>query len=340
MKIVVTGSQGFIGGYIVSELLNLGHEVVGVDNYSKYGFVERAHDKQPNFTLVNEDLAITNTALTEVLRDADHLIAGAAKIGGISYFHTYAYDLLAANERIIANTCDAAIKSIGKNLKKVTYLSSSMVFENTKTWPSKEGDQLKSSPPTSSYGFQKLAVEYYARAAYDQYNLPYTILRIFNAVGIGESRAANSKAIFSGDIELAMSHVLPDLIQKIIKGQDPVRLLGDGKQIRHFTYGGDLAKGIALSLENSKAFNEDFNISTRDATTILQLAEMIWKRIKGSSENFRYVCEEGFKYDVQKRIPDVTKAYELLGFRAETKIEIVLDEVIPWVRDAIHKGII
>jgi nucleoside-diphosphate-sugar epimerase len=215
-----------------------------------------------------------------------------------------------------------------------------MVFENTSFWPSKEGDQLKCPPPTSSYGFQKLAVEYFARAAWDQYKVPYTILRIFNAVGIGESRAFNAKEILSGDIKLAMSHVVPDLIQKILKGQDPLRILGDGYQVRHLTYGGDLAKGIALSLENPNALNNDFNISTKDSLTILELAEMIWKRIKGNEIEFRYICEKPFEYDVQKRIPDINKAYQELGFKSETKIDKVLDEVIPWVASAIDQGII
>ena len=101
-------------------------------------------------------------------------------IGGISYFHTYAYDLLATNERIIAASCDAAIAAHRDGrLRKVTYLSSSMVFESADEWPSYEGQQREIPPPLSSYGFQKLAVEYFARAAWDQYRLPYTLVRPF-----------------------------------------------------------------------------------------------------------------------------------------------------------------
>jgi nucleoside-diphosphate-sugar epimerase len=193
MKVVLTGSQGFIGGFIVEELLSQGHTVIGIDNFSKYGHLDKQHDRNPNFKLIVEDLSISNKLLKQALIGADHLIAGAAKIGGISYFHTFAYDLLSTNERITANTCDAAIDaySLGQ-LKKVTYISSSMVYENTTQWPSKEGDQHLISPPSSAYGFQKLAVEYFAHAAWDQYKLPYTIVRPFNAVGIGEARAKNA----------------------------------------------------------------------------------------------------------------------------------------------------
>ena len=84
-------------------------------------------------------------------------------IGGISYFHTYAYDLLATNERIIATSCDAAIEAHhAGRLQKVTYLSSSMVFESATSWPSAEEQVHEIPPPISSYGFQKLAVEYFA----------------------------------------------------------------------------------------------------------------------------------------------------------------------------------
>ncbi len=195
--------------------------------------------------------------------DVDHLIAGAAMIGGISYFHEYAYDLLATNERIMAATCDAAIKAHRQgSLQKVTYLSSSMVFESADSWPSYEGQQLEIPPPLSSYGFQKLAVEYYAKAAHEQYELPYTIVRPFNCVGVGEGRALGEASVLSGNVELAMSHVVPDLVQKILKGQDPLHILGEGNQIRHYTYGGDLAKGIVTAMEHPDALNEDFNIST------------------------------------------------------------------------------
>ena len=171
-QVLVSGSAGFIGGYVVEELLKRGYAVVGVDNFSKYGKVTKSYDDDPNYRLIEGDARDTEI-MTSLLQDCDHFIAGAAMIGGISYFHTYAYDLLATNERIIASSCDAAIKA-HKNgrLKKVTYLSSSMVFESATEWPSYEGQQRECPPPLSSYGFQKLAVEYFAAAAWDQYKLP------------------------------------------------------------------------------------------------------------------------------------------------------------------------
>jgi nucleoside-diphosphate-sugar epimerase len=337
-KVLVSGSAGFIGGYVVEELLDRGYSVVGIDNYSKYGPVEKSYDDHPRYDFVEDD-ARNVDVMTKLLSDCDHFIAGAALIGGISYFHAYAYDLLASNERIMASQCDAAIEAHkhGK-LQKMTYLSSSMVFESTEHWPSKEGDERKIPPPLSSYGFQKLAVEYFAKAAWDQYSLPYTIVRPFNCVGIGEGRALGDVEVDSGNVKLAMSHVVPDLVQKIVKGQDPLHILGEGNQIRHYTYGGDLAKGIVECMEQEAARNDDFNISTPQSTSVRELAEVIWRKIKGPDVPLRLVHDPAYEYDVQKRVPDVTKARDVLGFECTTSLDEMLDEVIPWVTQAVADG--
>jgi nucleoside-diphosphate-sugar epimerase len=334
-RIAVSGSAGFIGGYVVQELLERGHEVVGIDNYSKYGRVTRSYDEHPRYEFVEGD-ARDIDLMSKILSGCDHFVAGAAMIGGISYFHTYAFDLLATNERIIAASCDAAINAFRHDrLRKVTYLSSSMVFESADSWPSCEGQEREIPPPLSSYGFQKLAVEYFARAAWDQYELPYTIVRPFNCVGIGEARALGEVEVLSGNVKLAMSHVVPDLVQKILKGQDPLRILGDGTQIRHYTYGADLAKGIAIAIEHPDAVNNDFNLSTSKSTTVLELAELIWRKIHGDDVPFRFASEPAFEHDVQRRVPATAKAREVLGFEATTSLSDMLDEVIPWIEVAI-----
>jgi len=339
-QVLVSGSAGFIGGYVVEELLKRGYAVVGLDDFSKYGKVTKSYDDHPRYRLVEGD-ARDVSLMTELLAGCDHFIAGVAMIGGISYFHTYAYDLLAANERIIAASCDAAIAAHrGGRLRKVTYLSSSMVFESAAEWPSYEGQQKEIAPPLSSYGFQKLAVEYFARAAWDQYRLPYTLLRPFNCVGTGESRALGDEQILSGNVRLAMSHVVPDLVQKVLKGQDPLHILGSGDQVRHYTYGGDLAAGVVTAMEHPDARNEDFNLSTAEGVTVRQLAGVIWRKIKGTGVPLRLVHDDPFEYDVQRRVPGTGKAKRVLGFEATTTLDEMLDEVIPWIDAAIKAGTI
>jgi len=218
-------------------------------------------------------------------------------------------------------------------------MSSSMVFENATKFPTPEGHQLKCPPPFSTYGFQKLATEYFVKGAFEQYKLPYTLVRPFNCIGIGEKRAVSDKQIKSGNVSLALSHVVPDLAQKIIKGQNPLHILGSGKQIRHYTYGGDLALGIRLCIEKKNALNNDFNLSTKDSTTVLDLAKLIWKKINGNKP-FKYICDKPFAHDVQKRVPDVSKAKRLLGFEAKTSLSAALDEIIPWIEEQVRvKGI-
>jgi nucleoside-diphosphate-sugar epimerase len=336
-RVLVSGSAGFIGGYVVEELLRRGYDVLGIDNYSKYGPVTKSYDDHPRYHFTEGD-ARDVELMTKLLHDCDHFIAGAALIGGISYFHAYAYDLLATNERIMASQCDAAIAAHRDGrLKKVTYLSSSMVFESTETWPSVEGDERRVPPPLSSYGFQKLAVEYFAKAAWDQYQLPYTIVRPFNCVGIGEGRALGEVEVLSGNVKLAMSHVVPDLVQKIVKGQDPLHILGTGDQIRHYTYGGDLARGIVECMAQDAAVNNDFNISTPAGHTVAELAQVIWRKIKGDAP-LTLVHDEAYEYDVQRRVPSVEKAKAVLGFECTTSLETMLDEVIPWVTQAVQDG--
>jgi len=336
--VLVSGAAGFIGGYVVEELLRRGYSVIGVDDHSKYGPVAKSYDDHPDYRLVVGD-ARDSGLLTDLLAECDHFIAGAALIGGISYFHAYAYDLLAANERIMAASCDAAVAAHrAGRLQKVTYLSSSMVFESAEEWPSVEGSERRIPPPRSSYGFQKLAVEYFARAAWDQYGLPYTILRPFNCVGIGEARALGDVEVRSGNVRLAMSHVVPDLVQKVLKGQDPLHILGDGDQVRHYTYGGDLARGIVTAMEHPDARNEDFNLSTAESTTVRELAALVWRKVRGDGVPLRLVSDPAYEHDVQRRIPSTEKAERVLGFRATTTLDEMLDEVVPWIEKALAEG--
>jgi UDP-glucose 4-epimerase len=338
MKILVSGAAGFICGYLVERLLQENYDVIGLDNYTKYGPLKKSYDDHPRYRFVRGDAKDT-ALIRELLKDCDHFVAAAAMIGGISYFHEFPYDLLAENERITAAAFDAAIYAHSHyRLQKITVMSSSMVFESATDFPTPEGAERRGPPPRSTYGFQKLATEYFAQGAWEQYHLPYTIVRPFNCVGIGETRALGDHDIASGNVKLAMSHVVPDLVQKVLKGQDPLHILGAGTQVRHYTYGGDLAEGIRLCVEQPAASNQDFNLSTPVRTTVLELAELIWRKIHGNRRPFRYVTDAAYEYDVQERSPSTQKAMQLLGFRATTPLSEILDEVIPWIAGQIKVG--
>jgi nucleoside-diphosphate-sugar epimerase len=321
-------------------LLEEGHIVWGVDNFWKYGKTKKTYDDHPNFHFIEHDAKDTDK-LKEILisNKINVFVCGAAIIGGISMFHELSYFLMRENELLTASAFDACLfaKDSSSHFEKIVVISSSMVFESTSKWPSKESEVRQIPPPLSTYGFQKLATEYWAQGAWEQYKLPYTIIRPFNAIGIGEKRAKLETDCYSGNIKLAMSHVVPDLVQKIIKGQYPLRILGSGDQIRHYTYAGDLGNAIYECIVNPNALNNDFNVSTETGHTVLELAKIIWNKIRPETE-FKYECDEPFVYDVQRRIPDVTKAKEFLGVECNTALEIALDEIIPWIKTQIKIG--
>lgn len=322
----------------MEHLLERGYEVIGIDNYSKYGRISRSYDNHSRYRFIEGDARDVDL-VRDALEGCRWFVAGAALIGGVSYTNAYPYDILATNERITASACDAAISARSEGaLEKVVYMSSSMVYESATSWPSREGEELEIPPARPAYGFQKLAVEYFARAAFDQYGLPYTIIRPFNVVGVGEHKAIGPPSLMPGNIKLATSHVVPDLVKKVLQGEDPLPILGDGTQTRHYTYGADLAEGIVVAMESPEARNEDFNIATETSTTVLELAEVIWRKIKGPDEPLRYVSQEPYEFDVQKRVPSVKKAESLLGFKATTGLDAMLDRVIPWVATAVDEG--
>ena len=342
-RILWTGSHGFVAGYAIAKLLEEGHEVWGVDNFSKYGQLIKEFDGHPNFHFQEADAK--NTELLKKILTEEKIqifVAGAAIIGGITMFHSLAYDLFAENEKITCAAFDACLhaqQAQNRHFEKVVAISSSMVFESVVgEYPTPEDAIDRHPPPFSTYGFQKLAVEYFAKGAHIQYGLPYTIIRPFNAIGIGEKRALVESEIYSGNIKLAMSHVLPDLIQKIAKGQYPLRVLGSGNQIRHYTYGGDLAEGIYQCIFNPNALNESFNISTAKGHTVAELAEQVWSAMGKNGSEFKLESDPPFEWDVQKRIPDVTKAQKLLGVKCETSLSDALLEIVPWVVAHVESG--
>ena len=120
--------------------------------------------------------------------------------------------------------------------------------------------------------------------------------------------------------------------------QDPLHVLGTGEQVRCYTHGGDLARGIATAMEHPGALNEDFNLSAARATTVRELAEGIWLKVRGPAVPLRVVHDEPFPHDTERQIAATEKAKQVLGFDATTSLDDMLDEMITWVESAIANG--
>lgn len=311
-RIVVTGGCGFIGSEVVKYLLKKGYKVRVVDNLSK-----RESSIKSGYEFINGDLTRKEVAI-KVFKGMDICINLAAKIGGIGYFHKYPAAILSENNKIYSATFEAAAAN---KLERMICISSSMVFESTREFPSKEKDLKKIPPPISSYGFSKLIGEKYCQAFWDEYKLKYSICRPFNAYGINEHPGE----------EVGYAHVIPDLIKKIFSNQYPLELLGDGQQIRCFTHVSDLADGIIAVMENEKAVNEDFNIANPTPIKMIDLAKLLWN-LTNQEKVFKVNFVQGFTYDIKKRIPDTSKMKNLLNWEPKIKFEDGLREVIQWLK--------
>jgi nucleoside-diphosphate-sugar epimerase len=311
-KILVTGGAGFIGSYVVAELLRMGHNVRVADDLSK-GQVKNIDLNEVEF--IQSDL--TNvTQAHRAMEGMGYCFHFAAKIGGIGYFHKHPVESLRDNTLMMINLSEAARSQ--QEFKRFIYISSSMVFERAMSFPSKEEDVFSNPPPITHYGFAKLAGEYFCTAYHNQYGLKYAIFRPFNAYGPGEMPEG----------EVGLAHVIPDLIKKMfIDRQYPVEILGDGEQVRAYTYVTDLAEAIANFGLDGRSDSESFNIANPKTYTVKEVAQKIWE-IGGEKRELKFKHLPTFEDDVLKRIPDITKITKVFNWNPKVNLEEGLSRTI------------
>jgi nucleoside-diphosphate-sugar epimerase len=179
--------------------------------------------------------------------------------------------------------------------------------------------------PKSAYGFSKLTGEVYCRAAHDEHGLPYTICRPFNAYGPGEMP----------EDEPGIAHMVPDVIRKVLSGQKPLQIFGDGTQTRTLTHIDDIADGIVTAMASAKGLNEDFNISASDEMTVAEIARVIWEECGNDPAEFELEHLPSFEVDVVRRWPDVSKAAGILGWKAQTDVRDGIRQTVQWLRERV-----
>lgn len=302
MRILVTGSEGSLMQAVIPKLIEGEHSVIGIDNLYRYN--ERfpgAEKLDYEFHKQNlEDSVVTETMIKEI--NPDMIIQAAAKIYGIGGFNRFGADILGKDIAIHNNVLNAAINT---NVSKVVYISSSMVYENCpqhSDLPVTEDLPDLYPAPTTEYGLSKFVGERLSKAFEKQYGLKYTIWRPFNIITPTENASE----------DIGISHVFADYMKHII--YDKAKLLpiiGDGEQIRCFTWIDDVAYAISEYSTRLVSDNCVFNIGNPEPVTMKELARTIAR--EGVYQGILKDCDLSFKTvkeypnDVKVRIPCIKK---------------------------------
>lgn len=320
MRILVTGGAGFIGSNLVDVLMEQGHEVTVLDNLSvgKIANIEH-HLESEHFHFVN-DTILNVTTLERLVRQAD-LIYHLAAVVGPKYVVEDPLGTIVTNVRGTENVLELAFKY----WVKTVIASSSEIYGKSTAVPLGEDDDRILGPTTVgrwSYSDAKAIDEYFA-LAYAKKGLPVAIVRYFNAYGPRlDPRGYGS--------------VIARFFTQALRGE-PLTIYDDGQQTRCFTYVADTIRGTILAATVKEAVGQVFNIGSNRETTILELAALI-RRLTGSASEIVHVpYETAYGPDFEetrRRVPDVTRAREVLGFEAQIALEEGLRRTLGWFRGA------
>jgi UDP-glucose 4-epimerase len=297
---------------VIPRLLADGHEVRGVDNYMRYG-----RQAQPEGVEFIEGDLTDSDVVARAVDGVDGVIQAAAQIYGVAGFHRYPADILQKDTMLHGLVLRAALEH---GVSRVVYISSSMVYERRPD-VAREEDVPDMLVPYTDYGLSKLMGERLSLAFQHQYGLPFTIWRPFNIISLHETAEGHDPGV---------SHVFADFIQRIIREhQNPMLVLGTGEQVRCFTWIGDVAGAIARWSFAPETENNDFNLGNPEPVTMLELGRKLFalyhEMVGRSPESpLQFTHAPSFSDDVLVRIPDVSKAAKLLGWRPSVKLDEML----------------
>jgi len=313
MKILVTGSEGSLAQIVIPYLQRDGHELVGIDNFGRYGHI----DRKRSYEFITGDLGDTSVVKGIYSRyRIDAVFHFAALIYGVVGFHKRPADIIADNNLMTINLLKYGYETI----KRFIYLSSSMVYERSETWPHKEEDTDNITVMSTSYGLSKYIGERVTQSYHQQYGIEHVIWRPFNII-----------TPFEAPEEEGFSHVFVDMIEKIlVKKQNPLNVFGDGEQIRCFTNIYDVADALTRYSLVDKSRNQVFNIGNPEPVTIRELAAkivVIGKKYGLLPDDYLLTFNPQPIYadDVKKRIPDTSKMKEVFGWEAKIKVDESLE---------------
>jgi nucleoside-diphosphate-sugar epimerase len=318
VRALITGGAGFIGSHLADALLDDGHEVDIIDNLSTGSIRNVEHLKSnPRFKYVIDTL--TNEPLLAELIDRNDVIFHFAAAVGVKLIVEQPVHTIETN----VHGTEVVLKHANKKRKKVVIASTSEVYGKSADVPFREDADLVMGATAKhrwAYACSKAIDEFLALAYYKERNLPVIIVRFFNTVGPRQT----------GQYGM----VLPSFVRQALSGE-PITVFGDGTQSRSFTYIGDVVECLMTLVNEPKAVGQVFNIGNKHEITILKLAEMV-KSLTGSSSRIEFVpydkaYEAGFE-DMPRRVPDLTKISQLVGYEPKVQLNEIITKVIEYFR--------
>lgn len=324
MKVLVTGGAGFIGSHLTEELLKRGHEVTILDNISTGRLENVAYlQTHPNFHIVIGD--ILNEFLVDKLVERAEWVFHLAAAVGVELVVKDPLRSLMTNIK----GSEIVLENVYRYHRKVLITSTSEIYGKNTNGPLKEeDDRILGSPLKTrwSYSTSKAVDEILAYVYWKEKKVPTIIVRLFNTVGPRQTGYYGM--------------VIPRFVEQALQGED-VTVYGTGNQSRCFLYVKDAVDAMIHLMEQPEAVGEVFNLGSQEEITIRELAEKVI-RLTASSSRITYVpydeaYEEGFE-DMQRRVPDTTKANQLIGFKPTIRLEEILQMVIAEFRGKLLSG--
>jgi UDP-glucose 4-epimerase len=317
MRALITGGAGFIGSHL-SEALGAGHDVHVLDNLSTGSIDNIAHLKGRNGFTYDIDSVDNEPLLAELIDRADVVFHFAAAVG-VKLIVEQPVHTIETN----VHGTEVVLKHANKKKKLVVVASTSEVYGKSVDVPFREDSDLVMGPTPKhrwAYACSKAIDEFLALAYWKERKLPVIIVRFFNTVGPRQT----------GQYGM----VIPNFVRQALAGE-PITVFGDGTQSRSFTHVADVVRALMALVTEPKAIGEVINIGNTEEVSIYALAERV-KAMAGSKSAIRLIpydqaYESGFE-DMPRRLPDLTKIREMIGYEPRHSLEVILTDVIEFIR--------
>ncbi len=316
MKVLITGGAGFIGSHLCETMLSQGHQVIAIDDLSTGSHTNIAHlESNRDFQMV-VDTVLDTQLINQLIRECDQVLHLASAVGVqlIIDQPTKTIQTIVEGTRVVL---DAA----KRYRRPVLITSTSEVYGKGSKIPFSEDDDIVLGPTSTRrwlYASAKMLDEFLGLAHWYETRLPVTIVRLFNTVGprqIGQ-----------------YGMVLPRFVQKALKG-DPLTVYGDGKQARCFCHVSDAVTALIKLSQCKDGYGKVINVGSEEERSILELAQKVIAMTDSQSEieflSYEKAYTQGFD-DMQRRVPDLARIKELVGYRPDYDLSGVIQSTIAY----------